>query len=192
MNKAPHHRRFTPLSRAGYGQGSKEEKMTIREESESDISAIQQVERAAFGRENEAHLVDALRRNQKLTISLVAEIGGEIVGHIVLSEMRMEPPPSDHRVLGLAPVSVQPGHQRKGIGSSLIIRGLKMAHEKGYTHAVLLGEPQYYRRFGFIPAVSFGIKNEYTSGDEFMIKALDDSAMPREVVMKYQAEFSCV
>jgi putative acetyltransferase len=180
------------MPRRRYGQGSTEEEMTIREDRESDIPAIEGVERAAFGQENEAHLVDALRRNQKLIISLVAEIGGEIVGHIAFSEMRLEPSPSDHLVLGVAPVAVQPGHQRKGIGSSLIIRGLKMAHEKGYTHAVLLGEPQYYRRFGFIPAVSFGIKNEYTSGDEFMIKALDDSAMPREVVMKYQPEFSCM
>jgi putative acetyltransferase len=164
--------------------------MNVRQETEDDITAIHEVEVAAFGQADEANLVDALRRNGKLVISLVAEQQGKIAGHIGFSEMETEPRLDNCHILGLAPVAVIPSRQKKGIGSALITRGLTIAQDRGYTHVVLLGEPLYYSRFGFLPARAFGITNEYTESDEFMIRALGVTGMPTGVLMKYQPEFA--
>ena len=166
--------------------------MTIREENAADVPAIHEVECAAFGRKNEADLVDTLRCNGKLILSLVAETESGIAGHIAFSGMALDPPSADDCVLGLGPVAVLPDRQGKGVGSSLVREGLRIAHSLGYTHIVLLGAPAYYRRFGFVPARRFGISNEYTSGDEFMIVALSGGNMPRGVMMNYQPEFAAV
>ena len=164
--------------------------MNVREETEDDVTAIHEVEVAAFGQADEAELVDALRRNGKLVISLIAEEHGKIEGHIGFSEMETEPRLENYRILGLAPVAVMPSKQKQGIGSAMIRRGLIIAEDRGYTHVVLLGEPLYYSRFGFLPARAFGISNEYTKSDEFMIKALRATGMPTGVLMKYQPEFA--
>ena len=164
--------------------------MNVREETEDDVTAIHEVEVAAFGQADEAELVDALRRNGKLVISLIAEEHGKIEGHIGFSEMETEPRLENYRILGLAPVAVIPSKQKQGVGSAMITRGLILAEDRGYTHVVLLGEPLYYSRFGFLPARAFGISNEYTKSDEFMIKALRATGMPTGVLMKYQPEFA--
>ena len=162
--------------------------MNVREETEDDVTAIHEVEVAAFGQADEAELVDALRRNGKLVISLIAEEHGKIQGHIGFSEMETEPRLENYRILGLAPVAVMPSKQKQGVGSAR--RGLIIAEDRGYAHVVLLGEPLYYSRFGFLPAHAFGISNEYTKSDEFMIKALRATGMPTGVLMKYQPEFA--
>jgi len=172
---------------------SAQDGMNVREETVGDITAIHEVEVAAFGQADEAELVDALRRNGKLVISLIAEEHGEIAGHIGFSEMETEPRLENYHILGLAPVAVMPSKQKQGVGSAMITRGLMIAQDRGYTHVVLLGEPLYYSRFGFLPARAFGITNEYTESDEFMIKALGATGatgMPTGVLMKYQPEFA--
>ncbi len=129
--------------------------ISIRPETTSDIAAIHALTAAAFrdaahSSHTEPFIVDALRAAGQLTISLVAEDAGVIVGHaavspVVLSDGSM----SWH---GLGPVSVFPDRQKQGIGSCLIRQTLEMLQEQGVAGCVVLGDPAYYRRFGFRPA----------------------------------------
>jgi putative acetyltransferase len=126
--------------------------ITIRQENNNDIDDIRQVILAAF--ENHPHsnqtehlLVDKLREAGALSISLVAEVDGKLVGHIAFSPVSIEGERSNW--YGLAPVSAHPAYQRQGIGGMLIQAGLAELHKLEAAGCVLLGEPEYYGRFGF-------------------------------------------
>lgn len=147
--------------------------VTIRDEEPADIAAIHRVVEAAFQQSMEADLVDRLRADGDAVISLVAEEDGEIVGHVLFSPMSAPFP-----ALGLAPVSVLPGRQNQGIGSVLIREGLKRAESRGCRVVFVLGEPAYYRRFGFDPALAAGFASPY-AGPYLMALALDGK-MPAE------------
>jgi len=126
--------------------------MIIRTETPADIQAIRDVTVAAFrdhpiGNETEHFIVAALREAGALTLSLVAEIDGRIVGHIAFSPVEISDGTTDW--YGLGPVSVLPELQRQGIGSALINEGLSMLKEMGGQGCALVGDPNYYRRFGF-------------------------------------------
>jgi putative acetyltransferase len=138
----------------------------IRDERPGDEAAIFAVNEAAFGRPDEAELVDALRREGASIVSLVAEIDDEIVGHILFTEVTLEPPRAVGDVIGLAPMAVRPGLQRGGIGSLLVEDGLRRCGKLGYGAAVVLGHPRYYPRFGFLPAHRFGLRCEFKSTPE--------------------------
>ncbi len=131
--------------------------MLIRAEQPTDIVAIHQVVEAAFGQPAEAELVDRLRANGKAVLSLVAENYGVIVGQILFSEVTVEVNPPAIKLIGLAPLAVAPAQQRSGIGSLLSRAGLEGCRALGYQAAVVLGHPEYYPRFGFVPASRFGI-----------------------------------
>ena len=127
--------------------------MIIRLENEGDADAIHAVTAAAFqGRPysdgTEAQVVSALRAAGVLTISLVAEDYDEIVGHVAFSPVTINGQPG--RWYGLGPVSVAPARQRKGIGAALIETGLTQLRALGADGCVLLGDPAYYVRFGFV------------------------------------------
>ena len=115
----------------------------LREERASDRDAIHALNRAAFGGTGEADLVDALRRDGDLNLSLVASQGGTVLGHIALSPISAPFP-----ALAVAPVAVHPALQHRGIGSALLRAAL--AARPGYS-LILLGDPAYYSRFGFAP-----------------------------------------
>jgi putative acetyltransferase len=132
--------------------------LTIRLEQTKDIGAVRQVNQLAFESAAEALLVDRLREREKLIVSFVAESDTQIVGHIAFSSVRIRATPS-LRGVGLGPVAVIPGMQRQGIGTALIHAGLDRCRELGYDFAVVLGHPEYYPRFGFIPANRFGIRS---------------------------------
>jgi putative acetyltransferase len=124
----------------------------IRSETPVDVKAIEAVTRAAFldaahASHTEQYIVDALRRAGKLAISLVATAGGEVIGHVAISPVSI----SDGAAgwYGLGPISVLPRYQRQGVGSRLICEALRMLLEQGATGCVVLGEPDYYGRFGF-------------------------------------------
>src|SRR5512140_1919532 len=126
--------------------------MIIRNEMESDINVISDVTRAAFenhpiSKHTEQFIINALREANALTISLVAEIDGQVVGHIAFSPVTI----SDGATgwYGLGPVSVLPEYQKKGIGKSLISEGLSLLRKLGGQGCVLVGHPDYYKRFGF-------------------------------------------
>ncbi|BCP53263.1 GNAT family N-acetyltransferase [Kaistia sp. 32K] len=126
--------------------------MKIRDEKPADREAINALVTAAFrdhphSNQREAQLVDALRDAGALTISLVAEEAGTIVGHIAFSAVTIDG--VDKGWFGLAPVAVLPALQGKGIGRALIEAGLERLQALGATGCVLVGDPGFYRRFGF-------------------------------------------
>jgi HAD superfamily hydrolase (TIGR01509 family) len=162
----------------------------IRPETPEDIPGISQVERAAFGRSTEADLVDLCRQRGAIGLSLVLEREGRIVGHILFTPVTLDPPCPGWHGFGLGPVAVLPEFQRTGLGSRLIETGLEMCRRQGIDFVVLLGDPRYYSRFGFIPAGEFGLGNEYGAGDEFMARELQPGVLRgAKGVVKYVPEF---
>ena len=135
--------------------------MLIRPENAADAPAIRALTDAAFRNAphssgTEAAIVDALRDAGALTLSLVAESEGRIVGHVAFSPVTI-----DGRAggwFGLGPVSVEPARQRLGIGQALVLDGLERLKAAGAEGCVLLGDPAYYQRFGFVsdPRLRYG------------------------------------
>lgn len=130
---------------------------TIRPEQPSDVAAIREVNEQAFARDghlgtDEADLVDALRRNGKARLSLVAELDGRIAGHIMFSDVTVASPAGGHKILGLAPLAVLPEYQKQGVGSALIQASVEECRHMGVKAIFLLGHVSYYPRFGFAPA----------------------------------------
>jgi len=128
------------------------DRFTIRSEKKADIDRITQIVEAAFkdhpyGNAKEQLLVSELRDDNALSISLVAEIDENIVGHIAFSRITIDG--AFDSWYGLAPVSVDPEFQNRGIGSELIEHGLTELRNIGAKGCVLVGEPTYYKRFGF-------------------------------------------
>jgi len=126
--------------------------MIIRHEQESDVEAIFQVTQAAFAdhpysHQTEQFIVNALRAAEALSISLVAEVDGKVVGHIAFSPVAISD--GSQNWYGLGPVSVLPALQKRGIGKSLMHEGLALLQTLGAQGCVLVGDPDYYERFGF-------------------------------------------
>ena len=166
--------------------------MTIHPEQPEDVAAIRQVVTAAFGQAAEANLVDKLRTHGKAVISLVAEVDGQIVGHILFSEVTVETNPCNVKLSGLAPLAVAPDRQRRGVGAQLTRTGLAACRAAGYDAAFVLGHPEYYPRFGFVPASRFGLTSEYEVRDEvFMALELTEGGLADvQGLARYQAEFN--
>ncbi|MBE9186275.1 N-acetyltransferase [Microcoleus sp. LEGE 07076] len=165
--------------------------MEIRPEKPEDVEAVRSVNVAAFGRENEANLVDRLRGIAS-TFSFVAVQSDRIVGHSLFSLVAVEGKCSSKlSVLGLAPVAVLPDYQRQGIGTLLIREGLKECARSGFEAVVVLGDPDFYSRFGFVPASSKNLGCEYDVPDEaFMVLELESGALQDcSGTVKYRSEF---
>jgi putative acetyltransferase len=128
--------------------------ITVRPETAEDIRAIDVVHISAFGGEAEAQLVSALRESTTYNreLSQVAELGGRIVGHVLLTRVPLRKDGEEKHVLALGPMSVVPSQSHRGIGSELINASITLARDKGYGAIVVLGHPEYYKRFGFVPA----------------------------------------
>jgi putative acetyltransferase len=132
--------------------------LSLRAEEAVDRRAIAEVTAAAFGKEREARLVEAIRASDGFVpeLSLVAEQAGEIVGHAMLSYVGVES--SSRRLLALAPMSVAPQRQLTGIGTALARESLRRAEERREPLVLVLGHPTYYPRFGFRPAAELGLR----------------------------------
>jgi putative acetyltransferase len=167
--------------------------LLIRAEKESDISAVRSLNEAAFQRSAEADLVDALRRQARPIVSLVAERETIVVGHILFSPVSLEGGP-DLKIMGLAPMAVASRHQRSGIGSALVRAGLEQCKKLGVSAVAVLGHPEYYPRFGFLPSTRFDIRSEYNVAEEaFMVVELEPGALRgRSGRIKYHPAFSQV
>ena len=158
--------------------------MEIRAEKDADRQAVRDVVSAAFAGRAEADLVDDLRAECDGILSLVAEEDGRIVGHALLSPMN-----APFRALGLAPVAVLPERQGEGIGSALIRAGLSRARDEGWQAVFVLGEPAYYRRFGFDPALAEGFDCAY-AGPYLMALPLGGALPARTGQLRYAEAFS--
>ena len=156
-----------------------------------DRASIHYVNQEAFGRIQEADLVDKLRKRGVLTMSLVAILDTAIVGHIVFSPVEIASEKSSFGALTLAPVAVLPAHQNKGIGSQLVRAGLKECQRLGHEIVVLAGHSNYYPRFGFVRAYPKGIECEFEVPDEaWMIVELKQGALAgRQGKVRFQPEF---
>jgi putative acetyltransferase len=164
--------------------------MIVRPERASDVDAIRAVHDAAFGGAAEGRLVDALRRADKLVVSLVAESDGEVVGHIGFSPVTSA---AAAKGFGLAPLAVRPDAQRRGIGGKLVLDGLAAIAHVGAEFVVVLGDPRYYGRFGFGPAAPRGLSDEFRGGDAFQVIELRPGAIPPGVgLVRYAPEFALV
>ena len=147
----------------------------IRPEEAADLPAIDEVNRAAFGRPVEAQLVASLRGTSAFdpALSLVATAGGRVVGHLLLTRVTIEGEGPARPALSLAPMAVLPGLQKRGIGSGLIRAGLEAGRARGHRLVVVVGHPAYYPRFGFVPASRYGIRAPFAAPDEaFLVREL--------------------
>ena len=163
--------------------------MHIREADEADNSAIRAVVEAAFGQRDEADLIERLVTDGDAVLSLVAEENQDedppvILGHILFSKMS-----APFRALGLAPVSAHPDKQGQGIGSALIREGLARASQMGWEGVFVLGEPDYYRRFGFDPQVAQGFDCPY-AGPYLMALSLEGDLPVRRGKVAYAPAFA--
>lgn len=131
----------------------------IRPETPADHVAIAEVNTLAFGRANEARLVDRIRQSEQYVpaLSLVAEAQGQVVGHILFSYVNLEGS-NPRPVLSLAPMAVHPDWQGKGVGSALVEAGLQAADRMDEPLVVVLGHRNFYPRFGFEPSLRYGIE----------------------------------
>ena len=167
--------------------------MEIRQERTDDYNAVFQVVTEAFSHAehsdgNEQELVKALRASPSFIpkLSLVATEGGKIVGHILFTKITI----GETTELALAPLSVLPAYQRRGIGLALIREGHRIAKQLGYDYSVVLGSPAYYPRAGYLPASLYGIEAPFEVQDEyFMVFKLQDDAPQVKGVVKYDPAF---
>lgn len=163
----------------------------IRAERPGEEVAVRAVNDAAFGREAEGALVDRLRERGKLLLSLVAEEEGAIVGHVAFTRVRPVAGGEGVAGAGLAPMAVLPGRQRAGVGSRLVRAGIEACRAAGIGYVVVLGHPEYYPRFGFVPAGLFGISCRWPVPDEaFQVRELTSGALDAvRGTVEYEPEF---
>ena len=168
--------------------------LTIRRETAEDVRAIWAVVHDAFRRPSEADLVDALRRSDALTLSVVAALDGRIVGHVAFSPVAIQSTAAAFEALALAPVAVTPDCQRQGIGSALIRWGLDECRRMGHGAIIVLGRPDYYGRFGFTPASAYGVQCPFAvPAEAFLLVELFPGAMRRRGgTVRYSPEFELV
>jgi putative acetyltransferase len=163
--------------------------IVIRDEEPRDHSRVFELNKLAFDGYEEANIIERLR-SVPGTISMVAEQGDMIVGHICLSPVTLNNEIGSFA--GLAPMSVLPGFQRQGIGSRLVEAGLERCREKEITAIFVLGHPEYYPRFGFTPASDLGITCEYDVPPEYFmaLELVPGALIDSHGMVKYHPVFS--
>jgi putative acetyltransferase len=163
----------------------------VRDEHPPDVAGIRDVLQQAFGRSDEADLVDALRAAGKMQLSLVAESEGQVVGHILFSAVTIA---GDDTLLaaGLAPLAVVPRMHGVGVGSALVRQGLARCRRAGHAFVVVLGDQRYYSRFGFVPAEQYQIHCEFDAppGAFQVIELRRGALRPGPALVRYEPEFA--
>lgn len=167
--------------------------MIIRQETSQDYNEVYDAIKEAFKEADhrdgtEQDLVAALRKGESFIpeLSLVAEADGKIAGHIMFTEGKV----GGDTVLVLAPVSVVPEFQKQGVGSALIKEGHRIAKELGYEYSLVLGSEVYYPRFGYVPAVQFGVElPEGMPSANFMAIKMQDNDKTISGPVTYAKEF---
>jgi len=167
--------------------------IAIQPEREKDYTAIHEINVLAFGRENEARLVNKIREALDFIpeLSLVAIKNGRVVGHILFSRITIQSKTGSFPALALAPMALHPKFQNQGIGSKLVRQGLERCRNQGHRIVVVVGHPQYYTRFGFSSARAKWLEAPFLLSDEvFMILELGPGALHGSIGMvTYPEEF---
>jgi len=173
--------------------------MIIRQENNNDFKDVFNVIEKAFKTEQfsdhkEQFLVERLRKSNAFIpeLSLVAEIDGKIVGHILVTKLKIKNKTSEFDSLALAPVSVLPEFQGKGIGGKLIVESHKKAKELGHKSIVLLGHEKYYPRFGYEQADKYGIELPFEVPKEncMVIELTENGLNGVNGMVEYPKEFN--
>ena len=148
----------------------------VRREAATDRAAVRRINELAFEGPAEADLVEALHRDELVLASLVADVDGDTVGHILFSRMWVDTAAGAVEAACLAPVAVLPPRQRRGIGTALITRGLDEMRRLGERVVFVVGHPAYYPRFGFEPAGAYGLTSPFPA-EAFMVMELVPEAL---------------
>lgn len=184
------HRYGAEYGYAGYVLRPSDPRWRTRPETAADRAAVHEVVAAAFPTRDEADLVDALRTDPDAWLpglSYVAEApDGSVAAHALLTRCRV----GDAPALALAPVATTPAHQRSGAGRAVVRAVLDAARLRGESLVLVLGHPEYYPAFGFVPASRFGIRPGFEVPDEAMMAlVLDDSGPVPGGTIRYPAAF---
>lgn len=171
--------------------------VVIRKEQTEEYRAVWELNIRAFGgQDSEARLVEAIRGSENYLpeLSFVAVEQRLVIGHLLLSRVTIETEEGEVPTLALAPMAVMPERQNEGIGSRLVREGLEEAKKLGYQHVVVLGHPNFYPRFGFVPASRFGIEPPFRVADEAFLMAELTKGSLKEVKgrMVYPPAFDAV
>jgi putative acetyltransferase len=145
--------------------------LIIRFEGEADTGAISDLAAEAFGSRTEARLIERLRDEGHIVVSLVAVEDGKVVGNVVFSHLSIVTDSSTIEAAALAPIAVSRDYQGVGIGTALILEGLRVCKAHGKDVVLVLGDPRYYVRFGFSAERATAIASKY-SGPSFMATEL--------------------
>ncbi len=163
---------------------------TIRPERADDAAAVSAVNTAAFGRPDEARLVERLRAHARPYLGLVVTVADGIVGHILFTPVPLQGD-APSILMALAPMSVRPAWQRRGVGSALVRAGLAACRAAGHDVVLVVGHPDYYPRFGFVRALPLGLTSDPPFPDAaFMVAELTPGALRgRHGIVVYGEEF---
>ncbi len=163
----------------------------VRAERVGDAAAIKSLLTSAFEGNDEAHLVDALRNEDALLVSLVAELDGVVVGHLAFTRAHIMWSDAEQPVAALGPMAVSPKNQRQGIGGKLVEAGLEACRAGGERIIVVLGHSDYYPKFGFVPAAQHGLRCEFPAPPEaFMVLPFNGDALAgSDGLVRYHAAF---
>lgn len=162
---------------------------TVRPARPRDAQSIRRVHLSAFPTSVEADLVEELQKDGDAVLSLVAESGDRIVGHILLSRMAVNAGGRELRALALAPIAVTSEEQGRGVGSALITEAMVQARRSGEEMIFVLGEPDYYRRFGFTPQAAAPFRSPY-AGPYLMALSFDQSEPASDGTATHAAAFA--
>ena len=166
--------------------------VTIRQEQPEDVAAVRRINELAFGQPAEAGIVDSIRAACPDAVSLVALDDDQVVGHVFFSPVSVSGETGIVRGMGLAPMAVLAERQRQGIGSLLAREGIDAIRERKCPFIIVLGHPEYYPRFGFVPASQHGLSSQWEGvpDEAFMVLIFDKEAMTGiSGVAKYRDEF---
>jgi len=162
----------------------------IRREGSGDEEAVRRINQRAFGTDEEANVVDRLRRTCNEYLAFVATEDEAIVGHILFTPATLDA--SSIVGMGLAPMAVDPGRQNAGVGTLLVQHGLEYLRVSGCPFVIVLGHPEYYPRFGFELASAYGLTCQWEGlpDEAFMIKVFEPDGFPEAGgTARYRVEF---
>lgn len=172
--------------------------LEFRREQDSDKNEVFRINQDAFQRNDEAELVDKLRKNNQFnpSLSFVALMDNKLVGYLLFTPIKINYSSNSKSIssLALAPVSILTEYQKQGIGSQLIEYGINQLRSQGFSSIIVLGHEHFYPKFGFVPAKQYHIRASFPLTNEncFMALELEPHAFPlnnEEGIVQYLPEF---